>query len=335
MSSISPESLVQTWLGEDSATTHAAIFNHPLYVPYDQLAGIDGWVVWLGHPPIPDWATLLPAPEELLWGEPSSAIAVALMVAADYAVRRGAVDAETASIILRRESPLAVVVPTEVRRSLTPLLHQLEATGIPTAHGVPGSRAELSAMVHPFSLRSTVHGVNLGRAHDPAQSFEVFAAVDSIGGNSLSSYIVHNEGERDAVTVTGDLSARVGIEIGLGGNHSIEETVAVEQLASEIPGFLTGITSHLVDNSLSIGWRDSEPPAPEEIGEAFRVYLKAMLGIPLVDVRIAFAPPKGRSALLTDMRARAAAFRTYRGAVISGDPDPLQTIEQSRSPVSD
>ena len=335
MSSISPESLVQTWLGENSAATHAAIFNHPLYVPYDQLTGIDGWVVWLGHPPVPDWATLLPAPEELLWGDPSSAIAITMMVAADYAVRRGATDSTAARVILLRESPLVVIVPSEIHRSVEPLLQQIEASGIPTIRIVPKSAEDLSAMVPPFSFRSTVHAADLGRPHDPARSFEEFSAVESIGGNSLSSYVVHNEGERDEVTITGDVSARIGIEIGLGGAIPIEETVSLEQIVASIPSFLTGVTSHRKGNSLKIGWRDSDAPLPEEIGEAFRLYLKVMLGIPLVDVRIAFAPPKGRSALLTDMRARAAAFRTYRSAVIAGDPDPLQAVESNRSSESD
>ena len=59
---MSPESLVQEWLSGDRAAAEAAIYADAFYVPYDQLAKVDGWVVWLGHPPVPAELALVPKP---------------------------------------------------------------------------------------------------------------------------------------------------------------------------------------------------------------------------------------------------------------------------------
>ena len=96
---IAPEALLDEWLGPGSAVAQAAHGLDPFMVPYDHLADDHGWLLWLGHPPVPDGLPLLPVPDHLLWGEPITALAAATLVCADYAVRRGAVDAATATAI--------------------------------------------------------------------------------------------------------------------------------------------------------------------------------------------------------------------------------------------
>jgi hypothetical protein len=321
MSEIAPESLVQTWLGDQCDAASAAIFGQPFYVPYDHLAGVNGWTLWLGHPPVPDALTLLPAPEELLWGEPESAIATAMLVAADYAIRRGANDLPSARAILDRESPIAIVVPDLVHPSLEVILVRAARAGLQVVNRRIATVDELATIVPTFRRRREAHAVNLGRGHDPALSFQERVSDVVIGGNPLSSFVVHNEPERDDVTVTGELSERIGIEIGVAGPEiTVEATKVIEDLAATFPSFVDGITSARSDHSLAIGWREGDSPQPLIIGEAFRTWLKALCGASIVDVRIAFASERGASALLTDIRARASAFRRYRDAVMAGVP---------------
>lgn len=327
MSGLAPETLVQSWLPEHIASAEAAIFSEPFHVPYGQLARIDGWVLWLGHPPVPDGLPILPAPEEMLWGEPSHAIATALLVAADYAIRRGARDAAAARVVLHRETPVAIVIPGPLNRSLEPMLQAAEGAGLPVIRGEIESTEELAALIEPFGARRMAHSVNVGRLHDPALSFQSYIPEYTIGANSLSSFVVHNEPERDEVTVTGELGQRVAIEIGVSGpDIDLATTAKIETLAAEIPSFLDRVSASVLDHRVTIGWREGDAPMPEQLGRAIQAWLKALAGAQVVDVRIAFAPEKGRSALLTEMRTRAAAFHEFREASIAGAADPLAVV---------
>lgn len=327
MVAIAPEAVVREWLAEDSAAVDSAVFSEPFHVPYDRLADIDGWVLWLGHPPVPDEVPLLPAPEQMLWDSPANAVAAALLVGADYATRRGASDPVSAAEILRRESPVAIVVPGDLHRSVQRVLRHSDESCLPVAYGDLRDQDALRATIPQFAKRAAAHAIDVGRRHDPVLSFRVAGVSPSMGGNSLSSFIVHNEPERDAVTITGEIGPRVGIEIGVTGDGiTVESTAVIEQLAAEIPSFLDGVTGWIEGQSLAIGWTPGHDVSAEILGEAFRTWLKFLTGASCVDVRISFAPPKGRSAVLTDMRARAAAFRQYRAATIAGDPDPLATV---------
>jgi hypothetical protein len=298
----SPESIVQAWLGANSAAIDAAIFSEPFYIPFERLANIDGWVVWLGHPPVPDGLPLLPGPEHLLWGDPVQAIATSLLVAADYASRRGAADA--AAAILRRESPIAFLVPDQLHHSVESVLYAAESAGIPVLRGHDLSADALRGAAPPFATRSALHQVNMGRKHDPAFSFQERTRQFSIGANSLSCFFIHNRGERDAIEISGDISEIVGIEIGLPPDFSPNNLAGFEHEVAIIPSFLDGISSRSYFDSLEIGWDGNEWPRASEIGEVFSLYLKSLFGASFVDVQIVFVAPRGDTALLSAMRAK-------------------------------
>jgi hypothetical protein len=296
-------------------------------VPYDRLANIEGWSLWLGHPPVPDALDVLPAPEPLIWDEPATAVATALLVAADYAIRRGATTAAEARTLLQRESPVAIVVPDTVHANLRLLLEDASDSGVPAIYRRVETPEELAENASSFAVRRRAHEVDLGRRHDPALSFQTRVPAVTIGGTARSSFVVHNEPKRDGITISGELSERVGIELGVSGNGiTAESTAEIELFASHVPAFLDGISSVLSEHSLTIGWREGDSPDPFDIAEAFRTWLKALLGASIVDVRIAFAPNTGRSALLSEMRARATAFREKRDSILAGSPDPLVMV---------
>lgn len=327
MSALAPELLLQMWLEGSGNSGDSAVFGEPFHVPYDRLAQVDGWTLWLGHPPIPDGLPLLPAPEALIWGEPLTAITTALLVSADYAIRRGASDFAGARVVLAKEAPVAIVIPGPLNANLKPSLQRAEEAGVPVIRGEIESVDELAAMVDSFGMRRTAHAVDLGRRHDPALSFQTHVPEVTIGANSLSSFVVHNEPERDGITVTGELSERIGIEIGLSGpGITIEATAAIEKISATIPAFLDRISSSSSGHSLLVGWREGDAPDPHQLAETFHVWLKALTDATTADVRFVFAPDKGRSAFLSEMRARASAFRDYRSAVISGVCNPLAAV---------
>ncbi|HEY8446545.1 MAG TPA: hypothetical protein VIL01_05505 [Thermomicrobiales bacterium] len=320
------EELLVAALGEESALAQAAAAVEPFIVPYDQLARVDGWVIWCGHPPAAPGLPLLPAPEHIIWGEPAAALAAAALVSADYAARRGARDAMATRSLLAREGPIAVVVPEPVHPQLQPTLDELRSLGVPIIEQPSDALAAIAA-IPAFAMRRTAHAAPVGRLHDPALGFQQVIMDVRIGGNPLSSFVVHHEGERDGVQVIGTLSPRAGIEVGLrGAGITLERTEEIEREAAHIPSFLDGVTSRVAGHSLEIGWRHGNEPTPEQIGEVFRAWLKALHGADLVDVRLAFAPPRGRSALLTEMRARAKAYRQVRVAALAGDPDPYSVL---------
>jgi hypothetical protein len=306
------EELLEAALGANSTLTKRAQAIDPFIVPYDQLARVDGWIVWLGHPPVPDGITLLPVPGYLMWDEPETALAATAAVAADYAARRGARSADGMMAVIERESPVAVVVPGQITAGLQGLLDEFPKLRVPVLDR-PRELQSALASLGSFALRRRAHGAAIPRAHDPALSFQHLIVDGRIGGDARSTYVVHNEGQRDGLEVTGSFGERVGIEIGVRGPAiTAESTAALERPIAEIPAFLSGVTSAMVGQSLEIGWRFEAEPTAEEIGEAFRVWVKALFGAEVVDVRIAFAPPGERSDRLLEMRTRAEEFRRRR-----------------------
>jgi hypothetical protein len=300
---ISPESLVQEWLGEPGGS---AVYSGGFYVPYDALAQVDGWVVWLGHPPAPDGLTLAPFPEEVLWGEPAEVVAAALLVSADYAVRRGATTTEAAKRILQQEAPLALVVPGDLHPALGAVVEAAAVAGVPVVRGALFSNASPRGAVPSFDLRSRVHAVDLGLRHDPALSFQERRIKRTIGGNDRSVLFAHLEGERDGIDITGEFSATFGLEIGLTTLPAgIGSTEDLRQIAAEIPDFLDGVSSWIENDSLVVGWDTETPPTGTAIAGAISLYLKELYGATLVDLRLSFAPDRGSSETLAAMSARA------------------------------
>jgi hypothetical protein len=311
------EELLQATLGVDSPLTRAAQTIEPFVVPYDQLARLDGWVVWLGHPPVPDGLPLLPVPDHLLWDEPATAVATVAALAADYAARRGAGDTAGMREVLGRESPLVVVVPGDVAPGLHTLLEEAALVGIPLLER-PADLDKALRSVPAFAMRRRAHSEPVGRPHDPALSFQHFVQVGRAGGDALSVFVVHNEGERDGVEVLGETGEHLGLEVGIGGDGvTVQATEAIERRAAKIPSFLNGVTSRAVGHSLEVGWRLDARPTARELGEVFRVWLKELEGVDLVDVRVAYAPANRRSAALAEMHARAESFRQARAAALA------------------
>jgi len=320
---VSENGAVDLLLGGEAAALAA---SPPFGVPWDRLASVDGWAVWLGHPPVPDGLTPPPVPPSLLWDDPATAIAVAAEIACRYALRRGAAAPPEAKTLLGRESPIAVVVSDEVHPSLDAPLAMVAALGVPVLEGEPDPPAALAALA-PFAARRAGHAVGLGRPHDPALAAQSVSPVDTMGGNPLSSFVLHAEAERDGISVVGEPSSRLGVEVGVTApGVGIAETAALEAAASEMPAFLDGVSCRIEGHSLAIGWDERGRPSPEAIGGALRAWLKALRGMEAVDVRIAFAPPQGRSALLVDMRARAAAYRELRDELRRGDRPPPSSL---------
>lgn len=290
--------------------------------PWADLAGRSGWVLWLGLPPVPGLGAAhpLPVPPDLVWGDPTTALATAASVALAYARRRGAADRAGVGALLRREGPVAVAVPEEVAPTLQAALAELEGLGVPLLFGAEGVAQRLAGLP-AFAARALGHAAPIERAHDPALAWQEAVAVGRMGGDPLSSYVLHPEGERDGVRVTGEPSGRLAIEVGVrGAGVGLPESAALEALAAAYPGFLDGVESREDEqgHGLVIGWAEGRRPEGTEVGEAIRAWLRALDGIDLVDVRLVFAPAAGRSARLTDMRARAAAFKEYRAEVLRG-----------------
>ncbi|MDP9472748.1 MAG: hypothetical protein M3Q71_19135 [Chloroflexota bacterium] len=296
----------------DAALASAGAALPAVPVPWDLLARVPGWAVWLGHPPVPPDLPILPVAEEFVWGDPLVALATATIVSVDYAVRRARVYFTDIADLLRREAPVVVIVPGDVHPSLLQAIDDAERVGLPIVRGV-GNVPAVLASLPSFAARQAAHAGGVKRPHDPALSLQTIEVAGRIGGNPLSSFVLHHEGERDGVSVIGDFSARFGVEVGvMSPAVGLEETANLEAMAATYPSFQDGVTSRIEGHSLEVSWANGYEPNARDLGEVIRAWLKALHGLRLVDVRIAFAPPQGRSALLTDMRARAAAFKAIR-----------------------
>ena len=313
------EELLADALGGDSPLMKAALAVEPFIVPYDQLARIDGWIVWLGHPPVPEGLPVLPVPDHILWDEPATALAAVAAVAADYAARRGARNADALKSTLARESPVAIVVPDTIVAGLRTLLAEVIGLGIPVLDR-PRDIEEALIVLPSFALRRGAHAQPVGRLHDPALSFQSFVTSGRAGGGPLSTFVLHHEPKSDGVMVFGEDGDNLGIEIGMAGARITPVVVeTLEQEAVKIPSFLNGVTSQRSGDALEIGWRQDARPAARELGEVLRVWLKALHGAEAADVRVAYAPANGPSPVLTEMHARAVLFRQARGDYLVND----------------
>jgi hypothetical protein len=324
MTGIAPERLVFEWLGEGAPAAEAAVFAEPFHVPYDRLAGIDGWVVWLGHPPVPEDLPLLPAPDHLIFDDPATAIATGLLVAADYAVRRGARDVESAAAILARESPVAIVAPGDLHRSLRAMARRAAEAGVAVV--IASGEASPDAIrvdVPAFAHRAEAHAVDLGRPHDPVLAFQPRVAEVVIGGNNASTFVVHDQGVGNGWRTTGALGSSVAIAIGLPDDaFDVASTATLEPVLALIPGFLDGVASWFQGDALAIGWHVGDSLEPDTIARAFHTWTKSLTGAAFVDVRIAFAKPGERTAEFDALRQLASSYNDYRSAVLAGHPDP-------------
>lgn len=296
---VAPEVLLQELAGGDARIGGLIEATGPLLTPYDVLVHEDGWLL---DPTSPNPT----APFDDPGLDPNQRIINAMLVACDYAVRRGADTLADVGAVLNRESPLAV-------RDTDPRL---------TTERAMARRIGISA---DSSLRRPLSFVRRDRAHaaltvpcDPVLSFQPRTLDWDMGDNALSSFVVHNEGERDGVEVTGEVSERWGVTVGLPRSTSFEELINIETEVALMPSFLPGISSWFDGQALEVGWAFGESPEIEHIGECIRVWTMTLFDLEMADVRIVFAPARGRSVLLTTMRSRARAFRLYRTAIVAG-----------------
>lgn len=297
---------------EGSALRELLAILPPFDIPWNQLAGVDGWSVWLGHPPVPEMIEILPAPSELVWGDPATVLGTAVSTSLRYALLRGADSFVSAAGIIQREGPVSLIIPGDLSPQLAASLAECTALGIPMVNGSDSMTGDL-ALLRQRRVRREAHAVALGRPHDPALSGQHIDVAGSFGGNSLSSFVLHSEGEVDGVRVTGTPSERMAIEIGVQGEGlDLGASLLLEDDAARIPGFLDGVSSARSGNTITIGWAEGQQPDPETLGRLWQTWLKAIWGATLVDIRLAFAPDHGRSALLVDMRTRSSQYHAYR-----------------------
>jgi hypothetical protein len=288
----SPESLLIELSGFDPLITELVGRIGPLLVGFDYLSRVNGWVVDL------DDRTPAATFDDLSLSADQRAVN-GLLVACDYAVRRGAETADDTSRIIRRESPIAIPDSPLLAGPIRQLANRLSID---------------SASPPAFARRLRGHELSGSVRSDPALSFEHRSMDNDIGNNTLSSLTVHNEGTADQVRIEGELNERWAVEIGLPASVSLELIDEVERESALMPSFLHGITSYPDDDGIVIGWREGNDPDPYHLGVVIQSWTKALFDIPTADVRIVFAPSTGESTVLTDMRARSQALRLYRDA---------------------
>ncbi len=306
-------------LPEGSALGELLAALPPFDIPWDHLSYAEGWSVWLGHPPVPEAVAIVPAPPELVWGDPASVLGMAVSTSLRYALLRGADSFVSAAGVLQREGPVSLLIPGDLSPRLAASLAECTALGIPMVTGSDSMTSDLP-LLRQRRIRRQAHAVALGRPHDPALTGQHVDIVASFGGNSLSSFVLHSEGEVDGVRVAGTPSERMAIEVGVQGEGlDLGASLLLEDDAARIPGFLDGVSSARSGNTLTIGWAEGQQPDPEVLGRLWQTWLKAIWGATLVDVRLAFAPDHGRSALLVDMRTRASQYRAYRTETLAPD----------------
>ena len=289
----SPESLLIELAESDPLITKLVGRIGPLLVGFDYLSRVNGWVVDLDdRTPAATFDDLsLPAEQRAVNG---------LLVACDYAVRRGAQTAGDTLRIIRRESPIAIPDNTLLADPIRQLAHRLSID---------------SATPPAFERRLRGHELSGSVRSDPALSFEQRSMDSDIGNNALSSLTVHSEGNADRVRIEGELNERWAVEIGLPESVGPDLVDEVERESALMPSFLHGITSYADDDGIVIGWREGNDPDPNHLGVAIQAWTKALFDIPTAEVRIVFAPPTGESTVLTEMRARSQALRLYRDAM--------------------
>ena len=299
----SPESLLID-LGSDPTITALVHGIGPLIVPFETLTEVDGWLVDPG-------ADETTAPFDNSALSPDQRAVNALLVATDYATRRGAATTSDLVQIARRESPAAVLDGGPLSSALRSLVERLGVGGeCPAAFKRRGRGHDLAGVI----------------VTDPALSFEKRSLDRKFGDNALSSLFVHAEGQLDQVQVTGQAGSRWAVEVGLPANVSIDLLDEIEREVALMPSFLHNTSSYLDDDGIVVAWRHGHRPDPNQIGVAIHAWTKALFDLDFADVHIVFAPTRGKATILTEMRARAAAHRQYRDAMRSagrstGEPD--------------
>jgi hypothetical protein len=297
-----PESLLLELAGENQLVRERIADIGPLLVPFEILADTDGWVIDLQS------ADSVTSFDDPALGTDQRTINAAL-VAVDYAIRRGARTPSAVAAVLQREGPIAFRGLAQASTPIQVLIRQLGVSDdFPSA----------------FSRRATGHELSEPFDSDPSLSFEERAFDHVIGDNALSSLAVHTEGEGNQVLVTGALSDRWGVEVGLPDSTPIAALDEIEAEIARMPSFMRGQSSALDDDGIVLGWRTGIEPDPRKIGLVIQAWTRALFDVEFADVRIAFGPPHGRSALLTEMRSRARAYRLLRDQVREERPDPLQ-----------
>lgn len=138
----------------------------------------------------------------------------------------------------------------------------------------------------------------------------------ALGGDALSSFIVHGEPERDGIDVRGDRCQSIGVEIGVAGRAvDLATTAGYERFAARVPSFLDDAWSRLDGTGIAIGWPPERPQTAERLALAWHAWLGALPGVELVDVRIVFGSNQRRLATLADMRTRAESYRLRRAGL--------------------
>jgi hypothetical protein len=288
----SAEALLTDLSGSDPLVTELIAETGPLLVPFDTFTDVDGWAVNLN-----DTTATVPFDDANL--RPDQRGVNALLVATDYAIRRGAQNVREAIRVLDRESPVSVdgieLLSDAVRSAV-------ERTGI--AGPTPAA----------FERRRRGHQLTAGNPSDPAISFKPRSMDKDIGDNSHSSLLVRAEGASDALVVDGEIGERWGVEIGLPADVTLDTVAEIEREVAIMPSYIRGLTSYAVDDGIVLGWPEGQEPDPRTIAVVIQAWTKALFDLHAADVRIVFAPATGDSAVLTDMRARATAARLYRDA---------------------
>jgi len=289
----SAESLLTDLTRADSRIVALIAGTGPLLVPFDTLTDIDGWLVDLAsdQPAAPFDDPSVPVEQRVV---------NALLVACDYAIRRGADSTDHALRILRRESPVAIHGKSGVGFSLQRVIKDL---------GFAGRFPE------SFARRRRGHELAGSVLSDPALSFKQRSIDQDIGDNALSSLHVHGRGEADQAIASGEIGERWAVEIGLPADTSLELIQSVEREAVLMPSFLCGITSYPTSDGIVVGWPHDHAPEPREIAVVIQAWTKALFDFPTAEVRVVFAPVTGESAELTLMRERADTIRMYRDAM--------------------
>ncbi len=302
-----PEALLTQLLAGLDRIEDRILSVGPLVVPFGHLATIDGWLV----DPFDRQNAGTPFGYPSL--EPNQRALRGLLVACDYAIRRGATDLNSLHPILKRESPIPFVSSEGHDASIAKVIGELGLTG---------------ADSRPRITRRRGHALSAPLVSDPVLSFKIGAVDHRWGDNALSSFVVHNEGEADRSSIVGDPSPRWAVEVGLPDTVPTADLVAIEPQIAAMPGFLSNVQSRMDDDALILEWSGTATPSPGEIAQAIRAWAMAFFDLPYVDVRLVFAPSRGRSAVLTEMRARARAFRLYRDAVAAGHADPASVVAE-------
>lgn len=303
---VAPEALLLECSGFDPDLGRLISSTGPLLAPYDALVQDVGWLV----DPTSARAT---APFDDPGLDSDQRAMNAMLVACDYAVRRGAATVSQVRKVLTRESPVGLVV------------RDIESK--------PGRLAQNLGVSAPASAEPPAAFARRQRAHaelsfpcDPVLSFQPRTLDWDMGDNTLSSFIVHNEGLTDGVSISGERSERWGVSVGLPPLTRAESLAEIEREVAMMPSFLSGVSSSMDGHALEVGWAAGRAPAIERIGESMRVWTKALFDLDAVDVRIVFAPTRGMSAKLTAMRARARSLRLQRESMVA---DPTRGAPES------